>query len=125
MSRPVATVLVVEDDRSSREVVGLVLRGEGFRALEAASVAEALDLLAREMVLHVLVTDLHLPDGSGLTLAREVRARFARARVSFVSGALEAPSEEEGRFRRKPISLDELLDVVRSEIEELSPGPPA
>jgi CheY-like chemotaxis protein len=108
-----ATILVVDDDLSSREVLALLLREEGYRVLEAADAAEALALLDREIALDVLLTDLQLPGASGRELAVETKARFRRAQVIFLSGMLTAPAPEEGVFLRKPAALDDILAAVR------------
>jgi CheY-like chemotaxis protein len=66
-------VLLVEDDRDSREMYALALTIAGFRTAEAATVAEA-RAAAVELRPDVLVTDLTLPDGDGRQLCAELRA---------------------------------------------------
>jgi DNA-binding NarL/FixJ family response regulator len=73
-SKPPARILIVEDDRSTRDHLASAIRGDASLALagSAASLAEARPYLAARD-LDVLVTDLGLPDGSGISLIREVR----------------------------------------------------
>ncbi|MBI2236456.1 MAG: response regulator transcription factor [Magnetospirillum sp.] len=67
-------VLVVEDEPVTRTRLVGHLRADGFIVGEAGNVAEARDLFAR-MSFDVVVLDVNLPDGSGFTLTREMRAR--------------------------------------------------
>jgi len=79
------TVLLVEDDAPTRGRLRDALAGEpGFTIREAGTMAEAraaLDQTAPD----VLLTDLQLPDGHGVDLIRETRARFPRAEVMVIS----------------------------------------
>jgi CheY-like chemotaxis protein len=113
-----ATILVVDDDLSSREVLALLLREEGYRVLEAADAAEALAQLDREITLDVLLTDVQLSGASGRELAAETKVRFRRARIIFLSGMIGAVDPEEGLFLRKPAALDDILAAVRRTLDE-------
>ena len=68
-----ARLILVEDDDSLRESLLEYLGEHGFRAAGAASAAEGLRLLDAET--DVVITDLKLPDGSGLDVLRQVRQR--------------------------------------------------
>jgi DNA-binding response OmpR family regulator len=72
-----ATVLVVEDERKLRDLVGSYLGRAGFTVLSAGSGAEAITMAAAEPDLVIL--DLGLPDVPGETVARELRAAAARS----------------------------------------------
>ncbi|GIV81497.1 MAG: hypothetical protein KatS3mg051_0851 [Anaerolineae bacterium] len=68
----VPTVLVVEDDLLELKLFTLLLERNGYRALSAASGAEALQLLSSERP-HALVLDLVMPHMSGIEVLRHVR----------------------------------------------------
>lgn len=61
----VLTVLLVEDDRLTREMLGMALEDAGYSVLAAEDVAAMLRILAVDMV-DLAVVDLSLPDGSSL-----------------------------------------------------------
>ena len=67
-------MLVVDDEPDARDLIRRVLAGSRARVLAAGSVPEALGLIAGH-ALHVLVSDIGLPDADGYDLIREVRAR--------------------------------------------------
>jgi DNA-binding NtrC family response regulator len=69
-----ATILVVDDEASARSTLALLLRKRGHRVLEAEGVREAVHMLGQED-LGLVVTDLRMPDGSGLDVLRAVKAR--------------------------------------------------
>jgi chemotaxis protein histidine kinase CheA len=72
--RPVATVLVVDDSPVVRDVIGETLRSYGLQVLEAGDGHEALQKLALEQRIDLLVTDVDMPRLDGLGLLRALRA---------------------------------------------------
>src|SRR5205823_6445309 len=67
-------VLLVEDDRDTAEVLESLVTASGAKATTASSVAEALDVLARQRV-DVLVSDIGLPGDDGYALIHRLRER--------------------------------------------------
>jgi len=67
------TAVVVDDDPDAREVVTLILRGQGASVTPAAGAAEALDAVQR-LQPRVLVSDIGMPEVDGYALIRSVRA---------------------------------------------------
>jgi two-component system response regulator PilR (NtrC family) len=90
-SGPVATVqaparvLVVDDERSMRELLSIVLRRDGYDVLIAEDGAAAVELLKRERV-DILITDIRMPQMNGVDLLREAK-RIAPDIVSIVMTA--------------------------------------
>ena len=89
------SVLVVDDDGDSRDVVAAHLENSRARVLTAASVAEAMDVLQRERV-DILLADVAMPGEDGYSLVRRLRATSSRtARIP--AAALTAHAREEDR----------------------------
>lgn len=65
-------LLIVEDDRALNDGIALSLKADADVILQAFTLAEAGKLFAKEVDLVIL--DINLPDGSGLSLCREIRA---------------------------------------------------
>ncbi len=84
------TVLVVEDSDSVREVMLLALAGSNVRVVAVASAADA-TVAAAVHEIDVLVTDVVLPDSTGVVLAESLRAKRPSLRVVFVSGWFDHP----------------------------------
>ena len=68
-------MLLVEDDRDTLKILAKLLRGAGYSVATASTVETALRA-AREEPFDVIVSDLGLPDGSGLDLMRHINARL-------------------------------------------------
>lgn len=73
MEPPVATILVVEDDRATRTFLADNLVADGYDVIEAEGLSEARRLLERAFP-DLAIVDLGLEDGNGLDLLSEVRA---------------------------------------------------
>ena len=114
------TVLVVDDERSIRQLVVNVLRQHGFDVLEAPDGPRAIEL-AREHPAEIalLLTDLVLPGISGEELARVLKTSIPGLNVVFMSGYEE--DELKGRgiggvgaaYISKPFSGDVLTLMIR------------
>jgi hypothetical protein len=108
-------VLVVEDDVDVAEAMAMVLELRGHHVTLAHSVAEA--LTRAHAAFDVLVSDIGLPDGTGLELMTALRQR-GEVRGIAISGfgthedvqASVARGFE--RHLTKPVHLDELIDVI-------------
>jgi signal transduction histidine kinase len=72
------TVLVVEDNDAVREVAVAALEAQGYRVLQAASGAEALQLVEdMEEPVHLLLTDVVMPGMSGAALAQQLQGAIS------------------------------------------------
>jgi two-component system response regulator PilR (NtrC family) len=70
---PAARVLVVDDERSMRELLSIVLRRDGYEVLVAGDGKAAVQVLQRERV-DVLITDIRMPEMTGVDVLREAKA---------------------------------------------------
>jgi len=81
------TILVVEDEESVRELVGEMLGPHGYTVLMARSGREALQTCKQyEGPIHLLLTDVVMPEMSGLQLAQDLGRRRPLLKVLFMSG---------------------------------------
>ncbi len=109
------TVLVVDDDASLRLLCRVNLELDGYRVLEATTVAEAEEMLLAEPV-NVVLLDVHVGPESGIDLMRSLRERGAAPPVVLVTGSARLDAEtraEADGVVDKPFRLEELRDVVR------------
>jgi len=83
------TILLVDDERSLREVMRRLLERAGYRVLVAGDATEALDVAdGNPGPIDLLLTDVVMPGASGVELARDIVARRPGTRVMFTSGHL-------------------------------------
>ncbi|MCB1499932.1 MAG: response regulator [Bauldia sp.] len=111
-----AVVLVVEDEILIREDVIDVLEQDGFVALRAGTVGEALDVLTRRCDVRAVFTDIQMPGGlDGLDLARHVTDERPGLPVLVTSGRARAPEAlpPASRFIPKPYLPDTVARVLR------------
>lgn len=120
ISEPPRTVLVVDDDPMVRDLETQILRLQGYTVLEAESAAEALRVAGETATIHLLITDLAMPEVDGLELTRRFRAVHPKTPVLMVSGSLpllhvrSEPDLERFEFLPKPFEFHELLHKVRT-----------
>jgi CheY-like chemotaxis protein len=114
------SVLVVEDDHDLREIIAEVLRQAGVRVGEAVNGASALDLLKRsEELPGVILLDLMMPvmDGWQFRAEQQRDPRLAGIPVIVMSavtdGEAKAAQLRPAAYLKKPMDLDEVIDVVR------------
>lgn len=111
-------VLLVEDEDMVRKVIGRMLVGRGFEVHTAASGSEVMALLQTPDLedFDLLVTDLMVPDGGGLNVARVLTERMPALQVLLVSGfslaAIEGGAPERFRFLTKPFGSAELGNAI-------------
>ena len=96
-------ILLVEDHADTLMIMGRVLKSLGFTVIPAKSVAEALDLAAATRF-DLLVSDIGLPDGSGLDIMRAVRERYGVKGI-----ALSGFSQHEDVMRSREAGFAEHL----------------
>ncbi len=113
------TVLVVEDEPAARELVGEVLRAEGYRVLLAANGQEAVEMAARASEpIHLLLTDVVLPKLSGRAAAQQICAVHRGAKVIYMSGYTDDQVSPHGVLEpgiillQKPFSPEDLTRRV-------------
>lgn len=78
------SVLIVDDSEAVRITLEAIFEDRGFDVIGAESLADARLQLSRRF--DAVLVDLHLPDGSGTSLVREVRARYPTSIVIILSG---------------------------------------
>lgn len=119
------TVLLVEDEPSVRKMISFVLCREGYTVMEASDGVEALKL-SREHAsqeIHLLLTDVGLPNMDGITLSGKFGALRPGARVLLMSGYVhDIPADSAGLpnvigFLPKPFTPGILATTVRKALD--------
>jgi two-component system response regulator PilR (NtrC family) len=115
-------ILVVDDERSMRELLAIVLRREGYEVLLAENGRAAIDLLEREPV-DLLISDIKMPDLSGVDVLRAAKAidqdilGIMITAFASTESAVEAMRLGACDYLSKPFDIDLLKMKVREKIE--------
>lgn len=67
------TIMVVDDSASIRQVVSIALKGAGYEVIEACDGKDALSKMVGQKI-HLIVSDVNMPNMDGITLVKEVKA---------------------------------------------------
>lgn len=118
------TVMVVEDEDGIRGLISEILKRNRYRVIEAPGGARAL-LMSEAFgdTIHLLLTDVVMPEMSGRELARRLRAQRPFIKILFMSGYSDetvADASEAGHdaaFLQKPFTPEGLLKKVREVLE--------
>jgi len=121
------TILLVEDEEAVRTMVSKILQNKGYTVLEAHHGNEALRVSQRHRgPIHLVVTDVVMPQMSGRELAERLKRVYPKIRVLFMSGYPDRAIVHHGvlgagtAFLQKPFALNALEWKVR----ELLDSPP-
>jgi len=108
------TILVVEDEDPVRTLLRRILVDHGYRVLEARDGADGLRRsLEHGGEIHLLLTDMVMPEMTGPELAQRVAAQRPTTRVLFMTGYTEHDSTGAAALLHKPFSSSTLLGHVR------------
>lgn len=122
MSDP-ANVLIVEDDLSSRVTLTALLESEEYRVTACETAEEALNLLLDKSY-DVVVSDLRLPDGTGLQVLWALKKINPDAEFILTTGhatletAIEALKEGAFAYHVKPLDFDSLCASIRKGLKQ-------
>jgi CheY-like chemotaxis protein len=109
-------LMVVDDDPEVRVIVAEFLEDFGYRVVQASGGAEALALLSHTPDLRMIITDIRMPDMSGIELADIATRQQHDLKVILISGYFVS-QRVDWRFLRKPFRMKDLEAAVRAELE--------
>ena len=120
------TLMVVDDDEFVRKAVSNSLRKRGYNVVEANCGKQALSLAAT-IKLRLVLSDIMMPGISGIELAQQIRTTWPSIKIILMSAytddwevskkAVLSPFH----FIQKPFLFSELLDYIRSVLNEPNP----
>lgn len=119
------TILLVEDEGNVRELLCQMLRSKGYEVLEAAQGEEALRLgKSCTKPIHLIITDMVMPQMNGRELARRLRALHPESKVLCMTGyagnkiGSTDVLEKDAAFIHKPFSAEALSQKIRSILDQ-------
>ena len=112
------TILLVEDEAMVRAVAERALTRHGYKVLTAENGEAALEILAREGGVDLMISDVVMPTMDGPTTVREARKTYPDLPILFISGYAEEQLRksidlERVAFLAKPFSVQKLAEAAR------------
>jgi two-component system response regulator PilR (NtrC family) len=120
---PEARVLIVDDEQSMRELLGIMLRQAGYDVTQADGGEAAIETLKRSDAFDLIITDLRMRKVDGLAVLRAVKEHSPRTVVLVVTAfastetAVEAMKLGAYDYVTKPFKLDELKLTIANALE--------
>ena len=122
--RKSANILLVEDDRGSRLTLTVCLEEEGYEVQACVTAKEAIDRIVSGTPTEVVISDLKLPDGSGLQILWALRKINPDVAFILITGhasletAIEAVNEGAFAYHVKPLDTGALAHSVRNALTQ-------
>jgi two-component system response regulator PilR (NtrC family) len=122
VSKP--NLLIVDDESSLLEFLALLFQQEGYHVVTASNVASARERLSAGGGFDLVMCDIHMPDGSGLDLLRELKENHPQASVIMMTAytstksAIEAMRLGAYDYVSKPFDVEELKVLVQKALEK-------
>jgi two-component system cell cycle sensor histidine kinase/response regulator CckA len=122
------TILLVEDETMVRAVAERALVRQGYTVLTAENGEAALEILAREPGIDLMISDVVMPTMDGPTAAREARRTHPDLPILFISGYAEEQLRQSidldrVAFLAKPFSVQKLAEAARDALQAVSRPP--
>jgi CheY-like chemotaxis protein len=113
-------ILLVEDHADTAAIIVRLLGRAGYEVIHAATIASALWTAEREMCgagIDLVMSDLGLPDGSGLDMMRELSTRYGLRGIALSGFGMDSDREESNaagfsRHLTKPINIADLRSTI-------------
>ena len=119
-------ILVVDDDKTTRKILGIYLKSKGYKVEYAENGLEAMEKLGTESI-NLVMTDLNMPYMDGLELTRAIRASDDLKHVPILMVTTEADEEEKQKalaagangYLVKPVSAEMVSKNIRNILSEI------
>ena len=122
MDAATRNVLIVDDDPQILRLVEKMLRARKVKILVAPRPSDALEICATQPV-HLLITDVAMPEMDGPTLAERVLEQQPEAYVLLISGHFKEPPAPDSsgrmRFLKKPFFPSQLIEHLQELLPDL------
>jgi len=116
-------ILIVDDEKSMREVLRILLEGEGYDVTAASDSVDGIGLLNKD-IFDMVVTDIRMPKIGGFEILRKVREISPDTLVIMITAfgttesAIEAMQLGAYDYIHKPFKIDEIRVVIKKALEK-------
>ncbi|ODA44192.1 Chemotaxis regulator - transmits chemoreceptor signals to flagelllar motor components CheY [Thermodesulfovibrio sp. N1] len=119
-------VLVVDDDKTTRKMLSLILKSKGYDVVTAENGMDGLQKLGLEQI-NLILTDMNMPYMDGIEFTKQVRANPDFSHIPIVMLTTEADEEEKQRAYKagvddylvKPATAEQIVDSMKKIIKKI------
>ena len=119
-----ANILIIEDERNMREVLSMLLEGEGYSVSSASDGAEGIEMLGRD-IYDLVITDIKMPGANGFEVLKRAQGISPDTLVIMITAfgtiesGIEAMKLGAYDYIHKPFKIDEIRIIVRNAMDKL------
>ncbi|MDI1471802.1 MAG: response regulator [Thermodesulfovibrio sp.] len=119
-------VLVVDDDKTTRKMLSLILKSKGYDVVTAENGMDGLQKLGLEQI-NLILTDMNMPYMDGIEFTKQVRANPDFSHIPIVMLTTEADEEEKQRAYKagvddyliKPATAEQIVESMKKIIKKI------
>ena len=119
-------ILVVDDDKTTRKMLYLILKSKGYDVVTAENGMDGLQKLGLEQI-NLILTDMNMPYMDGIEFTKQVRANPDFSYIPIVMLTTEADEEEKQRAYKagvddylvKPATAEEIVDSMKKIMKKI------
>lgn len=118
-------ILVVDDDKTTRKMISLILKSKGYEVVTAENGIEALQKLGLERI-NLILTDMNMPYMDGIEFIKQVRATSDISDIPIVMITTEADEDEKRRafeagvddYLVKPTNAEQISESIKKIVKK-------
>lgn len=118
-------ILVVDDDKTTRKMISLILKSKGYEVVTAENGIEALQKLGLERI-NLILTDMNMPYMDGIEFIKQVRATSDISDIPIVMVTTEADEDEKRRafeagvddYLVKPTNAEQISESIKKIVKK-------
>lgn len=122
-------ILIVDDDKTTRKLLSLYLKGKGFEAVTAENGLDAIEKLGTGDI-NLIITDMNMPYMDGIELTKALRSDSASRDVPIIMVTTEADEDERKKaldagvddYLVKPTSADQINESIKTVLKKFFTG---
>jgi CheY-like chemotaxis protein len=119
-------ILVVDDDKTTRKMLSLILKNKGYDVVTAENGMDGLQKLGLEQI-NLILTDMNMPYMDGIEFTKQVRANPDFSDIPIVMLTTEADEEEKQRAYKagvddylvKPATAEQIVDSMKKIMKKI------
>ncbi|MGO9016501.1 MAG: response regulator [Dissulfurispiraceae bacterium] len=122
-------LLIVDDDKTTRKLLSLYLKGKGYEVVPAENGLDAIEKLGTESI-NLVVTDMNMPYMDGIELTKTLRSDTVLKDIPIIMVTTEADDDEKKKafdagvddYLVKPTNADAISDSIKRIVKKIFSG---